>query len=65
MLSNSDLSAELETLARQARELAGQVKSNGDMEARTLATGLVEAGKIAQKLEKLGHQLNGTSGRKK
>ena len=62
MLSNQDLSVELEALAKQARELAGRVKSNGDLPPRTLAAGFVEAGKIGERLAKLYKQLGGGNG---
>ncbi|HEY7427435.1 MAG TPA: hypothetical protein VH682_24590 [Gemmataceae bacterium] len=64
MLSNSDLSSELESLARQARDLAGAVKSNGDLPARQLAAGLVEAAALAARLEKLAGRLSGVNGKK-
>src|SRR5579884_484763 len=62
MLTNDDLSSELEALSRQARELAGAVKNNGDLPARQLAVGIVEAGKIGEKLAKLSRQLRGGNG---
>jgi hypothetical protein len=65
MLSNADLAGEMEALAKQARELAGSVKSNDDLPARTLAGALVEAGKIGERLTKLNRQLHGGNGRRR
>jgi hypothetical protein len=65
MLSNTDLAGELEALAKQARDLAGSVKSNGDLPARMLAGALVEAGKIGERLAKLHKQLHGGNGRQR
>lgn len=65
MLTNDDLSSELEALAAQARELAAAVKSNGDLPARQLALGIVEAGKIGEKLAKLQRQLGSNGDRLK
>lgn len=65
MLSSTDLAGELEALAQQARQLAGEVKSNGDLPPRTLAAGFVEAGKIGERLGKLSKQLHGGNGRKR
>jgi hypothetical protein len=59
MLSNHDLGTELETLARQAPELAAAVKANGDLAPRALAGALVEAGKLSERLAKLGTKLDG------
>jgi hypothetical protein len=64
MLTNDDLSSELKTLARQANEVAAAVKNNGDLPARQLALGIVEAGKIGERLAKLAHQLRSGDGRR-
>jgi hypothetical protein len=64
MLSNADLSNELETLAAQARDLSGQVKNNGDLPPRTLAAALVESAKLGERVRKLGKQLAGGNGKK-
>lgn len=65
MLSNTDLSAELEVLAKQARDLAGAVKNNGDLPPRALAAGLVEASKLGERLTRLERQLHGGNGKKR
>jgi hypothetical protein len=64
-LSNVDLAAEFEELSRLAGELAAHVRDNGDLPARTLAAGLVESGKIGERLAKLHKQLRGADGKRK
>lgn len=64
MLSHKDLASELEALARHARTLANGVRSDGaDMSARQLALGVVEVGKIGDKLTRLQRQLGCSNGR--
>jgi hypothetical protein len=46
-LSNVDLAAEFEQLARLAGELATHVRKDGDLPARQLAAALVEGGRSA------------------
>jgi hypothetical protein len=65
MLSNIDLAAEFEELSRLAGELGAHVRDNFDLPAWQLAAGLVEGGKIGERLAKLDKQLRGVDGRKR
>jgi hypothetical protein len=46
MLTNENLSEDLEALGRTAGELARRVQSNGDLEPHQLAGGLVEVERL-------------------
>jgi hypothetical protein len=63
MLTNHDLSNELNTLARAANEAAAAIKSTGDLPARQLAAGYIEAHRLGERLAKLARQLGSSSGR--
>ena len=62
-LSNSDLALDLETLAKQAGDLAGAVKSNGDFSPRMLAKLFGRGRPARQSAKELSRQLYPSKGR--